>query len=168
MTHGRTRRKRPAGPRLRSERAVSPGCGRCWVRTNEGLADGFTARSLHPSNMPLTCAYALRGGIPGRPPSAICPCAANFEAVRATDGGANIHGQRGGSGYADRPARFLAADLPFQDACSLSSLLSSPRSNWRSGLPRASLIRLLGASRLGSRCGHGSRLWRYKFDVMTQ
>src|SRR5216683_6214238 len=31
-----------------------------------------------------------------------------------------------GSGYADRPPGFLAADLPFQDACSLSSSPSSP------------------------------------------
>jgi hypothetical protein len=50
VTHRGTRRKRPAGPRFRSERAIFPGCGRCWVRTNEGLADGFTARSLRPSH----------------------------------------------------------------------------------------------------------------------
>ena len=36
LIHGVTRRKRPAGPRFRSQRAVSPGCGRCWVRTNVG------------------------------------------------------------------------------------------------------------------------------------
>ena len=36
MTHGGTRRKRPAGPRFRSERAVFAGGGRCWVRTNVG------------------------------------------------------------------------------------------------------------------------------------
>ena len=36
MTHCGTRRKRPAGSRFRSQRAVSPGCGRCWVRTNVG------------------------------------------------------------------------------------------------------------------------------------
>jgi hypothetical protein len=40
------RRRRPATPHICSARAVSAGGGRCWVRTNEGLADGFTDRRL--------------------------------------------------------------------------------------------------------------------------
>jgi len=36
LIHGVTRRKRPAGPRFRSQGAVSAGGGRCWVRTNVG------------------------------------------------------------------------------------------------------------------------------------
>ena len=36
LIHGVTRRKRPAGPRFRSQRAVFAGGGRCWVRTNVG------------------------------------------------------------------------------------------------------------------------------------
>jgi hypothetical protein len=27
-------------------------CGRCWVRTNEGLADGFTGSPSLPAGMP--------------------------------------------------------------------------------------------------------------------
>jgi len=46
MTHDGTEKKRPASARIRSYRGVSAGGGRCWVRTNEGLADGFTDRRL--------------------------------------------------------------------------------------------------------------------------
>jgi hypothetical protein len=46
------------------------------------------------------------------------PCGPRTEAERATDGA-------GGSGYSDRPAPLLASDLPFQEACSVSSS-SSP------------------------------------------
>ncbi len=33
-------------------------CGRCWVRTNEGLADGFTVLTLTPTITPLSCRNA--------------------------------------------------------------------------------------------------------------
>ncbi len=36
VTHAGTEKKRPAGPRFRSERAVFAGGGRWWVRTNVG------------------------------------------------------------------------------------------------------------------------------------
>jgi hypothetical protein len=36
VTHHAIEKKRPANARIRSERAVFPGCGRCWVRTNVG------------------------------------------------------------------------------------------------------------------------------------
>jgi hypothetical protein len=140
MAHSGTRRKRPARPRFRSERAVFPGCGRCWVRTNEGLADGFTDRSLHPRHMPLTCTYVLRGAFPGRRRPLYVRARRISGAVRATDRAQKSTDGTGGSGYADRPARFLSADLPFQDACALSSRgsagsgpqpsRSSPSSSW--------------------------------------
>jgi hypothetical protein len=56
----------------------------------------------------------------GLPPSAICPCAPGLGNPRTgTDGG-------GGSGHADRPARFLASELAFQPAIS-----SRPRNSRR-------------------------------------
>src|SRR5450755_4532369 len=38
-------KQQPARPGKSSSRAISAGSGRCWVRTNVGLADGFTDRS---------------------------------------------------------------------------------------------------------------------------
>jgi hypothetical protein len=65
----------------------------------------------------------------GLPPSAMRPCAPAWEAAESTD----AHGRRGWERcaghpkerYADRPAWCLAAELPFQVACSLSP--SPPR-----------------------------------------
>ncbi len=79
------------------------------------------------------------------PPSAMRPWAPNFGAEKSTDRGRKIHGRNGGSGYADRPARFLPSDLRFYDACSSSPSPSSAGSGWESWVPRASLIRLLAA-----------------------
>ena len=45
MTHSGTTARRPASPGMPRPRAVFAGGGRCWVRTNVGLADGFTGGS---------------------------------------------------------------------------------------------------------------------------
>jgi hypothetical protein len=75
-------------------------CGRCWVRTNEGLADGLQTSLLCPSHRPLTSAYALRGTAPG----CLHPrLQAHGELIRATDRNAPGHGRRSRNGYADRP-----------------------------------------------------------------
>jgi hypothetical protein len=47
-------------PHMRRPGAVSAGGGRCWVRTNVGLADGFTDRSLWPLGQPASCRLARR------------------------------------------------------------------------------------------------------------
>jgi hypothetical protein len=61
-----------------------------------------------------------------------------------------IHGRdtdgEGGSGYADRGARFLASDLATQDACALLSSSSSPGPVSVSVVSRASVMRWLAAS----------------------
>ena len=44
-------KQQPARPGIPSSRAVSAGSGRCWVRTNVGLADGFTDRFTQPIRM---------------------------------------------------------------------------------------------------------------------
>src|SRR5579875_492056 len=63
--HG-TKRKRPAGPEIGAWRDVPAGGGRCRGRTWVAEADGFTARSPHRCHRPLTCGYAVRGGVLGR------------------------------------------------------------------------------------------------------
>jgi hypothetical protein len=60
-SHGRSwtspgQKEQPARPGNPSSRAIFAGGGRCWVRTNVGLADGFT--DLPPS--PPTVAADLR------------------------------------------------------------------------------------------------------------
>jgi hypothetical protein len=143
VTHGGTRRKRPGYARIRSYRAVSPRRGRCWVRTNEGLADGFTARSLNPRYMPLTCDYALQGTIPGsfRP---LCVRGHRTWGQKNPRTGAEIHGRNDGSGYADRPAPFLPSDLRLHDACSSSR---RPYQRGRTGLLAATRTGLPGKRR---------------------
>jgi hypothetical protein len=72
------------------------------------------------------------------------PWALGSEGAKSTDG----HGRRGQERCADRPkeryidrsAQRLAADLPFQDACSLSSSPSSPGPGSDSVVPRASVL----------------------------
>jgi hypothetical protein len=72
--------------------------------------------------------------------ASVDPCSEALEIHgRGTDG-------EGGSGYADRPARLLASDLPFQAASSLSASPSSPTSCSASGVLKASVMRLLAAS----------------------
>jgi hypothetical protein len=70
MKHSGTRQRRPARPGIPSSRAVSAGGGRCWVRTNVGLADGFTAAHSCSPGCPLTCGYS----IPRQVKTARCPC----------------------------------------------------------------------------------------------
>src|SRR5450755_2747767 len=48
--HHETRRetaRRPASPGMPRPRGISAGGGRCWVRTNVGLADGFADIHRH-------------------------------------------------------------------------------------------------------------------------
>ena len=45
--------QRPATARMRRPQAVSAGSGRCWVRTNVGLADGFTGSRRAAANTGL-------------------------------------------------------------------------------------------------------------------
>jgi hypothetical protein len=66
-----------------------------------------------PSLMPLTCDYVFRGRIWGRR-RPLCVRGPRVPGpLKSTDG----HGRRGRSGHADRPAWFIASDLPLQDAC---------------------------------------------------
>jgi hypothetical protein len=46
-------KQRPASPGNPRPRAVFAGGGRCWVRTNVGLADGFTVRLFRPIGIPI-------------------------------------------------------------------------------------------------------------------
>ena len=104
VTHGGTEQKRPASPTSRSQRAVFAGCGRWWIRTTEGEADGFTARSPWPRWMRLTSVYTVRGSVPGRR-RPLCVRAARVPgAVRRTD----EHGRRWRERYADRPGQHLS------------------------------------------------------------
>jgi hypothetical protein len=66
MTHGGTKQNGPHSRVDAASGAVFAGGGRWWIRTTEGVADGFTARPSCPSLPPLTGAYALRGAIAGR------------------------------------------------------------------------------------------------------
>jgi hypothetical protein len=71
MRHGGTGASRPASPGMPRPRDVSAGGGRCWVRTNVGLADGFTEGLPSPHSKPLTCRVTTKtrshdGGVPSR------------------------------------------------------------------------------------------------------
>jgi hypothetical protein len=62
-----THETRPTGPGLTCEFAG----GRCWVRTNVGLADGFTDGPPSPHSKPLTCRFTAKtrshdDGVPSR------------------------------------------------------------------------------------------------------
>ncbi len=64
-------KEQPARPGKPSSQAISAGGGRCWVRTNVGLADGFTDRPPSPHSKPLTCRVTAktrsrRDGVPSR------------------------------------------------------------------------------------------------------
>src|SRR5216683_7891769 len=61
MRHSGTAARRPASPDMPRPRADFAGGGRCWVRTNVGLADGFT--DDHGSRLP-TYADLLRRNTP--------------------------------------------------------------------------------------------------------
>jgi hypothetical protein len=69
MKDGGTRHRRPARLGTPSSRAVSASSGRCWVRTNVGLADGFTDRFTPPSKWPLTCSSSQTNHVKNVP----CP-----------------------------------------------------------------------------------------------
>jgi hypothetical protein len=81
-----TSRKRPAGPRFRSVRAVFAGGGRSWVRTRVGEADDFTVRScLHlymASDVRKFC--QIECVVPTL--SVICPYTRASQASHCTDG----------------------------------------------------------------------------------
>jgi hypothetical protein len=87
----------------------------------------------------MTCAYALRDAIQGRRRPLYVRALRVSGAARRTDGG-------GGSGYADRPPGFMAADLAFHDACSMSPSPSSPGSGSVPWAPRASVPLVGGIS----------------------
>ena len=64
-------KQQPARPGKPSSRAISAGGGRCWVRTNVGLADGFTDGPPSPHSKPLTCRVTAKtrshdDGVPSR------------------------------------------------------------------------------------------------------
>jgi hypothetical protein len=145
-------RSHPAGQRntapLRRFAVSSMSCdithgGRCWVRTNEGLADGFTALSSYSSLMPPTCRYAFRGGIWGRR-RPLC--------VRALGAGGEVtHGRArtaasGGCAFTPRSGPFWPLTCGVQAAILLSPSSSSPGSGSVSLLPRASVMRWFAAS----------------------
>jgi hypothetical protein len=109
MTHGGTEKNGPPATRIRSQRAVSAGSGKCWVRTNVGRADGFAARRLYPRSMPLTSTYAVPGPFRAaavRHTSVRTGLAPRTGAEKPTD-------EAGGNGYADRSPGFLPLTCHF-------------------------------------------------------
>src|ERR1039457_5328719 len=92
--------------------------------------------------MPLTRTYVLRGGVPGRHR----PLYVRARRVPGACGARTAPDGGDGSGHADRPARLLASDLVFKDACALSSSPSSPGPNSVAVVSRSSVMRLLAAS----------------------
>jgi len=90
MRHSGTTARRPACPDMPRPRAVSAGGGRCWVRTNVGLADGFTDRSSQTIGIVDDLVKLASRPREYPAPSAICPYARMAETAAVADG----HGQR--------------------------------------------------------------------------
>ena len=68
-TH-RTAARRPASPGMPRPVAVFAGGGRCWVRTNVGLADGFTVSPSQPIGIATDLLFLHS---PRRVNTAFCP-----------------------------------------------------------------------------------------------
>jgi hypothetical protein len=77
------RKQQPARPGIPSSRAVSAGSGRCWVRTNVGLADGFTDRSSPPIGMATDLPFPYSVPREIRVLSGPRPCIPSFPGQRA-------------------------------------------------------------------------------------
>ena len=71
----RDKKKTARRSRFRSQRAVSAGSGRCWVRTNVGCADGFTDRSCMHLHIPSDLHKHHSMMFVPATLSAICTCA---------------------------------------------------------------------------------------------